>query len=74
MKKIIIATDPSCLVGDQHISEFSKTGASKRRVHSSTLIGYTIVGVESNEQGEIVLSLRKKNQIPHQTEDLSASS
>jgi len=59
MKKIVIATDPLCLVGDQHIYEISRTGASKRKVHSSTLIGYTIIGVESNEQGEVVLALRK---------------
>jgi hypothetical protein len=58
MKKITIATEPLCLVGDQHIYEISKTGASKRKVHSSTLIGYTIVDVESNGS-EVVLVLRK---------------
>ena len=58
MKKITITTDPLCLIGDQHITEYSKTGASKRRVHHSTLIGYTIVDVENNGS-EIILVLRK---------------
>jgi len=74
MKKVIITTDPLSLTGEQHIREFSKTGASKRNVHHSTLIGWTIADAKWNDTGEIVLELVKHHQIPHQTRSKSAAS